>query len=340
MLARKTPAARLLAILVTSALLLLFYVFTRDTIHQNLRMPSPAASGVTKDHHLDVTDPSSVTYSLDSECKFSLNDTLSQDRQREFNAIFETRRWSSTGSRSGPGSSLEGAFDWLNHLRSLMEHHAIRSIADIPCGDTFWQFSLREINTIEQLYFGGDISTSVVKQNQKLYQSTHRNKLFQYWDLVNCPVPSFSYRNGTQQVKANRFDLVIVRDALQHMQINRGLKAVRNVILSGAKFFALSTYPPNGQSSAANGRSIGKNDSLPDKPADCGKINYCRTGQIKDGDFYANNINCPPFNFPLNKAILVQKSHERFPHEHDEIHIYPIDDELRQIVAQYDKACA
>jgi hypothetical protein len=129
----------------------------------------------------------------------------------------------------------------------------------------------------------------------------------------------------------------MVRDALQHMNIKNGLKAVRNVIMSGAKFFAVSSYPAIGTSS--NIRSLENNESLPFMPIDCVNKTYCDIGNITDGDYYENNINCYPFNFPLNKAILVQPSHASFPIEPDEIHIYKIDEELKKVVEQYDKAC-
>lgn len=293
----------------------------------------------SQSENIQLVSSPSFSYSLDSECKSNLNDTSSTDRQKKFNAIFEARRWTPVGSRSGGGSSLEGAFDWIRHLRTLFEHYSIRSVADIPCGDTWWQFSLREMNTIEEVYFGGDISTSVTKQNQRLYGSRHGNKLFQYWDLVHCPIPTYTYKNSTHEIKGNQFDLIIVRDAIQHMHIKIALKAVRNVIMSGAKFFAVSTFPPNGKSSAPNTRSIGKNELLPLMPTECTNKTYCAIGAIKDEDYYKNNINCHPFSFPLNKAILVQPSHATFPMETDEIHIYQIDEDLKKIVEQYDNAC-
>ncbi|CAF1108734.1 unnamed protein product [Adineta steineri] len=294
-----------------------------------------------QNNRIHTVSSSSVTYSLDSECKFDPNDALSQNRSREFDIIFETGRWAGGYSRSGLGSTVEGAYGWINELRTFFKHYSIQSIADIPCGDTTWQFSLQHINTIEQLYFGGDISTKLIEYNQKLYASKHSNKLFQYWDLVNCPISTYTYESSICATKGNRFDLIIVRDALQHMNIRNGLKAVRNVIMSGAKYFAVSTYPANGKSSAANTRSIAKNEPLPSMPVECQFMKYCTLGNIPDGDFYRNNINCDPFNFPLNKAILVQPSHQIFytEMERDEIHIYKIDDELKQIVKQYDEAC-
>ncbi|CAF2344823.1 unnamed protein product [Rotaria sp. Silwood2] len=289
----------------------------------------------------DRFSSSSTVYYLDTQCRLNLNDSSTNNRVQEFNIIFDTRRWNNNEreSRSGTGSTLEGAFDWIKHLRSFIQHYHIQSIADIPCGDTFWQFSIQEINTIEQLYFGGDISTHVIQQNKILYGTIHRNKLFQYWDLVNCPIPTFSYRNSTHVIQNNSFDLIIVRDALQHMHIRNGLKAVRNVIRSRAKYFALSSYPPKREFSTNTTRSINNKKSLPKQPLDCVSQNYCKLGAIKEGNVYGNNINCYPFNFPLNKAILVQPSHQTFYMEYDEIHIYKIDEELKQIVEQYDNAC-
>ncbi|CAF0821592.1 unnamed protein product [Rotaria sp. Silwood1] len=289
----------------------------------------------------DRSSANSTVYYLDTQCKSNLNDSSTINRAKEFNIIFDTRRWNGNKkeSRSGPGSTLEGAFDWIKHLQTFFQYYHIRSVADIPCGDVSWQFSIQEINTIEQVYFGGDISTHVIQRNKKLYGTMHYNKLFQYWDLVSCSIPTFSYKNSTHIIQNNSFDLIIVRDALQHMHIQNGLKAVRNVIRSGAKYFALSSYPPNQIFSPNTSRSINKMEPLPRKPFECEIRNYCKTGAIKDGDFYENNINCYPFNFPLDKAILVKPSHTKFMTEYDEIHIYKIDDELKHIVEQYDNAC-
>ncbi|CAF1194226.1 unnamed protein product, partial [Didymodactylos carnosus] len=201
------------------------------------------------------------------------------------------------------------AFDWIKYLTQIVPQYNISSIADIPCGDTYWQFGVREINTIA-FYFGGDIASALIEKNQYLYQ-LHQNKLFQYWDIVQCELPTFSFRNITKQ----SFDLVIVRDAIQHMSIKNGLRAVKNVVLSGAKYFAVSSYP-----------------------APCVE-KICAVRNIVDGGFYHNNINCPPFNFPINATIFKQPSHSQFKSEKDEFHMYKIDDILKQIVKQYDKAC-
>ncbi|CAF0916972.1 unnamed protein product [Rotaria sordida] len=142
-------------------------------------------------------------YALDSQCETENNDSSALSRTKKFDEIFDKRYWGSKESLSGGGSTLEGAFDWIRHLRSLFYHLPIRSVADVPCGDTYWQFSLQEINTIEQVYFGGDISRKVIEQNRRLYQSSHRNKIFQVWDIVRCPIPTFTFKNETHELKGN-----------------------------------------------------------------------------------------------------------------------------------------
>lgn len=130
----------------------------------------------------------------------------------------------------------------------------------------------------------------------------------------------------------------MIRDAIQHMNIMNGLKAVRNAVLSGAKFIVVSSYPPR-KSSTPRLRSLDGNEPLPSVSELCQGIDFCKRGAINDGGFYGNNINCPPFNFPLEKALLVQASHKQFPVERDEIHVYAIDNELISIVQKYDRAC-
>ncbi|CAF4152480.1 unnamed protein product, partial [Adineta steineri] len=144
-----------------------------------------------------------------TECRQNVDSFASYNRTKQFNTIFETGIWGSPESRSGPGSTLEGAFDWIKHLRWLFQRFNIRSMADIPCGDTYWQFSVREINTIEALYFGGDISTRVITQNRRLYGLGHNNKLFHYWDLVSCPVPTFTFKNSTHELKGKSIIFIV-----------------------------------------------------------------------------------------------------------------------------------
>lgn len=94
-----------------------------------------------------------VSYQLDSKCDWNLSETSLSMRAKKFNSIYETGYWSKKESLSGRGSSLQGAFDWIHNLRGLFEKYNIQSMADIPCGDTYWQFAVKEINTLSDFVF-------------------------------------------------------------------------------------------------------------------------------------------------------------------------------------------
>jgi hypothetical protein len=236
------------------------------------------------------------SYELDFVCLIHSNDTNRQNAAQTFDRIYHTGYWGAEESKSGGGSTIPGALDWITYLNFVIKKYQIRYVADIPCGDTNWQFSSRQMNTIP-FYFGGDISAGVISQNQKHYHN-HLNKMFLLWDLVQCSIPPFSIKNSTGFFSNNTFDLIIVRDAIQHMNILNGLKVMKNIIKSGIPYFAVSSFP-----------------SQP-----C--ANFCRDGNISDGATYPNNMNCPPFSLPV--PLLRKPSHNTIKHEPDEFHLYMV----------------
>merc|ERR1712146_714227 len=74
-------------------------------------------------------------------------------------------------------------------------------------------------------YKGFDVSPVVIESAR----AKHPDVDFAVLDLVNQVPP--------------RADLVITRDCIQHLPLIDGLKAIENVRLSRAKYFAVSTYP-------------------------------------------------------------------------------------------------
>ena len=140
-------------------------------------------------------------------------------------------------------------------LMPASRQYNIRTVADLPCGDVAWQFSVPSINKAKA-YFGGDISASVAKRNGEQYTS-HLNKMFRHWDLIECGVPQVCLGSS-----CTPFDMVITRDALQHMTVFDGLKAVKNIVSSGAKYFAVSSYPPETVDKMARAAYTGSGSGL------------------------------------------------------------------------------
>jgi len=146
----------------------------------------------------------------------------------------------------------------------------------------------------------------VAKENAQRFHS-HFNKVFAYWDLVECPIPTW---HTSCDPTPRPFDVVIIRDAIQHLTVPHGMKALKSVVeQSGAKYVGMTSF-------------TSKN---------CGR-DQCREGGTKDGGFYWNNMACPPFNFP--EPIFSFKSHDRFPGEPDFMELYSIED-LEPVVAKW-----
>ena len=225
----------------------------------------------------------------------------------QFTNIYRNELWStypSSHTRSGGGSTIQGAFETIINLEPKFRELNITSIADIPSGDCGWQFALTTINTA-QAYFGGDIARHVAQENAQRYKD-HLNKVFAFWDLAECPVPRW-YTSCDTLPRA--FDVIIVRDVIQHMPIHDAMRAVKLVVeQSGARYLALTSYTT---------------DSCKDQ---------CETSVTQEGGWYDNDLHCTPWNFP--EPFFKFASHLHFPEEGDFIELYRIED-LRETVAQW-----
>jgi len=105
-----------------------------------------------------------------------------------FTDIYISGEWvslsPSSHTRSGSGSTIQGAFETIVNLEPKLRELNISSIADIQSGDCGWHFALPSINTA-QAYFGGDITPHVAEENARRYLN-HHSEVFAFWDLVEC----------------------------------------------------------------------------------------------------------------------------------------------------------
>jgi hypothetical protein len=200
-----------------------------------------------------------------------------------FDAIYETGLWGKKtrqasdfygdaawppkavrqNSASGEGSDLGYNTETsLKIIKDTIAKFNIRSMIDIPCGDVNWILDSLETDTLP-LYVGLDITSAVIDVNNQRF-AHHTNKQFYFWDATNCVLPRF--QNGTSEEQS--FDLVHVRDVIQHMHLDQGVQFFCNVFNSGAKVLIATTFE-NGQNNK----------------------------DIKEGSFYQNNLSKEPFSF-------------------------------------------
>lgn len=135
---------------------------------------------------------------------------------------FEHKDWGRQGvPRSGPGSTL----GWTRKLRAAMpglfERYEARRFLDAPCGDWFW---MKEVDLTGIDYFGYDISSSVVAENEKLYGAP--DKTFGVLDITSDPLPAA--------------DLMLCRDCLFHLQFWLRWEFFDNFVRSDIRYLLLT----------------------------------------------------------------------------------------------------
>lgn len=261
-------------------------------------------------------EPTPSLMALSSEtCSVKLMSSCSSSRSSvasAFSDIYRSGTWGTSPSshtRSGSGSTIQGAFETIVNLEPKFRELNITSIADIPSGDCGWQFALPSINTA-LAYFGGDITPHVAAENALRFHN-HQNKVFAFWDLVECRVPQWSTSCDSTP---HTFDLVMIRDVIQHMTMDNALKAVKSVVLdSGATYLAVTSYSLEG---CQDQRQV---------------------AIVTDGGFYRNNLHCPPWNLP--EPFFQFKSHSHFPEEEDSMELYRTADLAAIVLSWSDVPC-
>ena len=180
-------------------------------------------------------------------------------------------------SSSGPGSQIgENTQTSLEFLSQLIRELNVTSFLDVPCGDTNWQFQSWEIDSLP-IYVGLDITRSVVQLNKEKF-SFHSNKIFALWDFATCPLPKFRSRFARSQI----FDMIHVRDVIQHMPLKKAAAAIDNIVNSGIKYLVASTY--------ANGDN---------------------RENIEEGSWYPANLAREPFHLPSPvRCVETHPKHE------------------------------
>eukprot|EP00571_Detonula_confervacea_P009283 CAMPEP_0172322658 /NCGR_PEP_ID=MMETSP1058-20130122/46515_1 /TAXON_ID=83371 /ORGANISM="Detonula confervacea, Strain CCMP 353" /LENGTH=284 /DNA_ID=CAMNT_0013038461 /DNA_START=234 /DNA_END=1085 /DNA_ORIENTATION=- len=180
------------------------------------------------------------------------------------------RNESLINSASGSGSALGYATETsLKIIKDTITKYNVKYMADIPCGDVNWIFDSFETDALP-LYVGLDITGAVIKLNNERF-AHHRNKQFHFWDATTCALPRFQYENGDKQA----FDLVHVRDVIQHMTLDQGVQFFCNVFNGGPKVLITTTY-----------ETASENEN------------------ISEGGWYMNNLLLEPFSFPKTHCIL------------------------------------
>lgn len=158
-----------------------------------------------------------------------------------FSRIYRANAWNGVESLSGPGSGSAATGPVATALRELVAELGITSVLDAACGDGWWMPDLPG-------YVGVDVAPEAIRRSRR----RHPNRLYRVGDFATMPLP--------------RFDLVIVRDVLQHLSLAHGAAAIDALRRTGSRWLLASTY--------TGGANV----------------------DIADGDCYAPDLEAAPFD--------------------------------------------
>jgi SAM-dependent methyltransferase len=134
-----------------------------------------------------------------------------------FSEIYRHNRWNGVESRSGPGSGRAPTAYVAAALEDLVVRLQVESVLDVACGDGFWMPELPG-------YLGIDVAEEAVE----LARQNHPTRVYEVASAAELgPVP---------------FDLVIVRDAIQHLSFADGLALLEGIQRTGSTWLLASTY--------------------------------------------------------------------------------------------------
>ena len=159
-------------------------------------------------------------------------------KKKIFTSIYKSKHWVQNPhdlsnefiSISGPGSNTysDQYKNLIKNFKLIIDKYEIKSIIDIPCGDFLWIKKIIHEKKIK--YLGIDIVEDLIQENKSKYQN--ENIKFSTGDIVNFEVKE-------------KYDLVIVRDLLIHLDNNDIKKILNNMKKMNVKYLAVNNYEIN-----------------------------------------------------------------------------------------------
>lgn len=144
--------------------------------------------------------------------------------KRVFGGIHRRNLWGANETVSGEGSTLARTETLRAELPRLLRELGARSLLDAPCGDFNW---MRQIDLDGIDYTGLDIVPAIIRRNEELYGTPYVR--FAVADITRGPLP--------------RADVILCRDALDHLSLRRVRRAIAWFRESGSSYLLATTHP-------------------------------------------------------------------------------------------------
>ncbi|KAJ3340797.1 hypothetical protein HDU93_006285 [Gonapodya sp. JEL0774] len=246
-----------LSIILGSAFLALFNFGMHTGVQSQLMMsddwkecvePSQTVVTVTKTVQVVVTVPvAPVTIqqpdgaSNNVQLEESGDGVVDGGRKNAFDSIYSKQGWGDGESLSGTGSYLSYTVNARRFLSAVLRTFNLQKILDSPCGDCNWQWAIPEVRGGTVDYTGIDIVQNVILGNT-LKHIRFPNMRFAAMDFVSREDVLLPQNTTASSEPAPLWEVINCRDALQHINVEDGVKAVHNFERSGAKYLVTGWY--------------------------------------------------------------------------------------------------
>jgi 2-polyprenyl-3-methyl-5-hydroxy-6-metoxy-1,4-benzoquinol methylase len=138
----------------------------------------------------------------------------------KFNNIYKKNIW---GGGSGTGSKLSHDNKWyLSFIKDIIKDKEIKTILDIGCGD--WEI-MKNFSYDGLKYDGIDIVKSVIDANESYVKP---NIHFYHKNILNEDI--------------NNYDLIIIKDVLQHLEDNDIIKIMDKLMKKGSYILCVNGF--------------------------------------------------------------------------------------------------
>ena len=156
--------------------------------------------------------------------------------QEKFEEIYRTNQWGSVADNggSGDGSNSAATQYTMSCIRAVVNKYELTSMADAPCGGMHWMPTLlRDLrgDFPDFSFLGVDIVRSVIEANQAKF--------------INETWMQFHVLDFTQTAIPDDVQLILCRDALQHLPLEKAIDALEMFSKSRARFLLVGSYSTN-----------------------------------------------------------------------------------------------
>ena len=192
--------------------------------------------------------------------------------KKVFEEIYKYRKWTNLGDGSGIGSSIDYTENARNIIFKIIKKYKLNSILDAPWGSMSWMpillGNLSKLNSNFK-YHGLDIVESVINKSNLKYGKENKNWLFSVYDVSEGDLPS-------------NYDLILSRDALQHLPFQIAIKVLKSYALTkNSNYLLIGSYKSK------------------------------QNRNITIGDYYRINLLLPPFNLNNFTELFFENDLER-----------------------------